>query len=197
MICPSYLANEFADTENPSNLIVSYSISLIDESNAIWGQIRNYEVNRNVYNYTRQFMFKNSFGVYDIILLKGLSEVIAEIQRSVGFFDTAERVGSSEFNQSVKAASGFLVTHFSNLMYAQRYVTEFINSREIYEIVGPEIIAVVPETTKLRINKDADFLYSFSFEYRYAHADNFYSPLNTAQYLDGDYSNDYGNDFYI
>jgi len=179
----SYLANLLDTYETTNKKINYYNVQVFNSDDVAQTEIKTYYIDRNTYNFGRQFIFKNSLGAYDIMHLKGLSEHNNEIQRTIGYFDTKDQVTYSEFSENYKVASGFVVNSFADLSSAQRYITELINSREIYEIVGKEIVPIVCLNDKLNVNKDKEFLYSFTFEYKYAYTDSFFSPLTTQQYL--------------
>jgi hypothetical protein len=158
--------------------IAPYTASEINLS-----ETRTYYIDRNIYNFGRQFVFMNSLGTFDIIHLKGLSENVNELQRTIGFFQTLNKTSHSEFSENYKVASGFICNQFDDIGAAQRYITELFNSREIYEIVGQRFVSISPASNKVKINKDAEFLYSFIFDYNYSHTDQFYAPLDTEQYF--------------
>lgn len=179
----SYLSNSLDAYETEDKIIKSYTIQVFNASDVAVTEIKTYYLDRNTYNFSRQFIFRNSFGAYDIIMLKGISEQSNEIQRTVGYFQTKDATSFSEYSQNYKAASGFLVTNYTDLSAAQQYITELFNSKEIYEIVGSEIVPVIQSNNKIKINQDNEFLFSFNFEYAYAQSDSYFSPLDREQYL--------------
>jgi hypothetical protein len=179
----SFLANSLDAYETSTKKIVSYTVQVFNASDVAITEAKTYYIDRTTYNFGRQFIFRNSLGGYDIIYLKGISENTNEIQRTVGYFQTKDAISFSEFNETYKAASGFLVTHYNDLGAAQRYITELFTSKEIYEIVGREIIPIISESNKVLIKRDNEFLFSFAFEYRYAQIDSYFAPLDTEQYL--------------
>lgn len=177
----SILANKLDSYETEDKKIVSYTVQVFI-SGAVT-EARTYYVDRNTYNFGRQFIFRNSLGAYDIIYLKGISQQTNELQRTIGYYQSKEINTFSEFNETYKAASGFIINNYSNSALARQYVIEFINSREIYEIVGKNIVEITPENSKIKINQDDEFLFSFMFEYRYSKNDLFFAPIDTEQYL--------------
>lgn len=179
----SYLANQLDSIDTIDNVIDYYTVQVFNSQDEAVTEQKTYYIDRGTYPQNRQFIFKNSLGAYDIICLKGISEHVNGINRTVGYFQTKEAISFSEFIENYKAASGFLVTHYNDLSSAQRYITELFNSREIYEILGKEIIPVIPTGDKLKVKKDDEFLYSFVFEYSYAYTDEYFSPFDTEQYL--------------
>ena len=76
-----------------------------------------------------------------------------------------------------------MVNNYKSVKEAQQYITELFNSREIYEIVGREIIPVIPTSRKADIKTDNEFLYSFEFAYEYAYPDQYFAPIDREQYL--------------
>jgi len=146
-------------------------------------EAKTYYIDRNEYNYGRQFIFRNSFGAYDIMHMRGKSENTNEIKRSIGYFQTINKTNYSEFTENIKVASGFLVNQYEDIESAKRYIVELFNSKEVYEILGANIVPIIPDTSKVQINRDSDFLFSFIFEYTYADTDNYFSAIDTEQYL--------------
>jgi len=182
-ITTSLLAHNFLALETASKKINKYEIRVIDNLGNAQTETRTYYIDRTYYNHSRQFIFRNSLGGYDIIVLKGISEHIDEIQRTIGYFQTQDYNTFSEFTEKFKANSGFISTQFKNAIDAKKYVIDFINSREIYEIVGRNIVPVIAESKKVNIVKDNEFIYSFNFEYKYAYSDEYFAPIDEEQYF--------------
>lgn len=179
----SILAHGLLSGETPTKKLVKYEVVINDAADDPLTEIRTYYVDKTYYNQQRMFIYKNSFGVYDQIMLKGMSESVDEIQRTVGFFQDQDFISDSEFTESYNANSGFLTTQYKNARTAKKYVAELVNSREIFEILGAELIPVIPTSKKVNIIKDDEFLYSFPFEYKYAYSDEFFAPFDDKQYF--------------
>lgn len=179
----SFLSNQLDSYETESKKITSYTVQVFNGSDVALTEAKTYYIDRSTYNNFRQFIFRNSLGGYDIIALKGISENTNEIQRTIGYFETKDSISHSEFAETYKAASGFVVNHYNDLASAQRYIIELFNSKEIYEIVGREIVPIIQQANKIKLKKDDEFLYSFVFEYNYAYTDEFFAPFDTEQYL--------------
>ncbi|NHZ86028.1 MAG: hypothetical protein GWP19_09120, partial [Planctomycetia bacterium] len=165
------------------NKLVKYDVVMNDDNEIAQSEVKTYYVDRTFYNQQRQFIFKNSIGGYDVIMLKGITDSTDEIQRTVGFFQTEDIITHSDFKESYSANSGFLITQYKDPKSAKKYIIELINSREIYEILGQEFIPVIPSDKKISITRDDEFLYSFNFNYKYAYADEFYSTFDETQYF--------------
>jgi len=182
-LSPSILANEFDLLETSSKKISYYDVSVVDSGGTAYTETRRYYVDNNSYNNYRQFVFRNSIGGYDMIILKGVSENTNHVERTVGYFSTQDETTYTEMKEGFDVASGFLVTQYKTVAEAQRYISELYLSKEIYELVGRELVLISPTLKKLVVNKDKEFLYSFKFEYEYAHADNYFAPFDSEQYL--------------
>jgi len=182
---PSVLANEFDALETALKKIVKYTVVVesTDVTPVAYTEVKTYYVDHHTYNYTRQFIFKNSLGGYDMVIMKGFSESNNELQRTIGYFQTKDEITYSDLKETFSVGSGFMVNQYKSLGDAQRYISELFLSKEIYELVGKEIIPVIPSGKKLTIKKDGEFLFSYGFEYEYAYSDNFYSPFETDQYF--------------
>jgi len=178
----SYLAYELENQES-SKKIIKYEVVIIRGSSVEITETKTYYIDRNTYNNSRHIVFRNSLGGYDIICLKGVSEQNNSIERTIGYFQTKDDVSNSKFKENFQAASGFMLTQYNSVEDARNYITELINSKEIYEIVGKNIIPVIPTSKKFSPKRDGEFLFSFTFEYQYAYSDEYFSPFEREQYV--------------
>lgn len=182
-VSTSYLIQGFAGLETETRRIESYTVQIITDTLFPVTEEKTYYLDRNIYNQSRQFIFKNSLSGYDIIFLPGISKNTNEFERTVGFFREQDDISHSEFKEAYQVASGFLANSYKSVAEAQRYITELFNSQEIYEIIGREFIPVVPKDKKIKIKKDDEFLYAFDFKYEYAYSDRHFAPFDMEQYF--------------
>lgn len=162
-------------------VVKSWKVWLENQSGTKISEERTFVIDDKYYEYPREFVFKNSFGVFDYYRFTGMQEKNLEYEREIISVDRAEaetyynapqRAVKILESQTFKASSGWLAKAELD------YLREFMLSMEIYEIISERPWRC--NITSKKTNKylvDGEYLYSLEFEYERAYTDNFYSTI--------------------
>ena len=161
--------------------VVKWDVWLEDSSARVLSEIRTFVVDEKVYEFPREFVFRNSFGVYDYIRFTGKIEknlthdretVLIDRNEVESFYNTPEWQIKILEQQIYKGSSGWVSK--SSL----EFLREMMLSPEVYEIVSEKPLRVNITTKKTsKYLKDGDYLYNLDIEYQRAYTDNFYSII--------------------
>jgi len=142
---------------------------------------RTFVIDEKYHEYSREFVFRNSFAVYDYYRFTGKHEKNLEYEREIlsvyspdgeTYYNAPQRAVKILESQTFKASSGWVSKAQLD------YLREFMLSMEIYEIISERPWRV--NITSKKTNKylvDGEYLYSLEFEYERAYTDNFYSTI--------------------
>ena len=149
-------------------------------------EVRKFILDTDYYEHERTFLFRNSFGRYDVIRFLGLGEASLNFERTSGSTVDIEQINS--FNapyknfeawetQAFKANSGFVSKE------VKEYFREFLLTTEAYEVVQGLLFPIVLKSAKINpFSKDGDYLYNLELEYDRAYNDQYFSgqfkPIN-------------------
>ena len=165
----------------PAQSVVKYDIWLEDQNGRVLTEVRTYVLDDTYHEYSREFVFKNSFGVFDYYRFTGIGEKNLEYDRDAISLDAIEV--ETPYNapdrqikilelQAFKLSSGWVD------LPSLDYLREFLLSPEIYEILDEvpyRCLVSSKKTSKYKV--DGEYLYSLEFEYERAYRDNFYSTI--------------------
>ncbi|HPS39721.1 MAG TPA: FISUMP domain-containing protein, partial [Candidatus Cloacimonadota bacterium] len=135
------------------------------------------------YEHTRYFMFKNSFGVFEVLRTTGLMTTVDDYSRQSASaqveydYETDEREEKSIQNieqQKFKVAAGWL-SKFADATQYRNWLRDFSLSKEVYLVDGEVLKPIELTDTSLDHSKDRDTLATFSFEFINAFTDEYYS----------------------
>lgn len=127
------------------------------------------EVNHSLSLY-RQFIFQNSFGVWQGVVAHAFNFEIdtqhALVNRNFGMFDNFSKGNrrniGRKVNQLVSASFDY------QLLPANFNLLDFLESQHIYEIIDQEWVPIVLDKNKIKIGNHLDNLAPFEFKYQYA-----------------------------
>ena len=131
--------------------------------------------------FERNFKFKNSFGFYDNLRTTGKGEPVDDYERVsvVSVTDQKENIMSppsknvsSERKETFKVNTGWIKS-----IADQEYLTEFMLTNELWEIVGNRVLPCIITSKKITKPKEGDYARSLVFEYERAYSDQFYSKI--------------------
>lgn len=162
-------------------VVSSWVVWLTNQSDVAISQERTFEIDENYYEFKRSFVFKNSFGVFEMAVFKGKGEekedydrenislITDEVETS---WNSPDRHSSLLKRKTFKVNTGWI----SNSIYS--YLSEFLGSMEIYEIVAgvPYRIRIISKTTK-PVRPDGEYNYYLEIDFERAWQDRFYSTL--------------------
>ena len=162
-------------------VVKSWAVWIENQSGTPISEVRIFNIDEKYYEYSREFVFKNSFGVFDFYRFTGAQEKNLEYEREIisvdrseveTYYNAPQRAVKILESQTFKASSGWISKTELD------YLREFMLSMEIYEIIGQRPWRV--NITSKKTNKylvDGEYLYSLEFEYERAYTDNFYSTI--------------------
>ncbi len=128
--------------------------------------------------FDRQFIFRNSFGWYDVMRATGKVESSLEHEHTEGYTIVEEAETSfnaPDKNFSVKESQVFKATTGWVTKNTQNWLRDFLLSKEVYEIIDGKVYPVKITSKKTVRNKDADYNLYLEFEYSRAYKDLYFS----------------------
>lgn len=181
---------------------VKYDIYLLDYSGTLISEIRTFIIDYTYRRSARYFMFKNSFGVYELLRTTGdaskLNKIEKEFYDNIGLemIDTDQNRKTISVNQefSVKINTGQLEKPWN--MY---YATEFLASEDVYWLKNDRAYAVQVEGSDAELSaSDLDNFHDFDFQISADDIDDSfftdYGPSSELPVL-GDFNADFNDDF--
>jgi hypothetical protein len=168
----AHIAAEF-----PGKTVMSYSLTVTADENEPVSETRTFIIDNNQHEAEREFAFRNSVGGYDTIMLTGTGEAQRDHDNeSVNVNNAAhglamKRTIFTDVNEKLKVNSGWLSA-------AERlYISELINSPEVYEITTLGLMPVVITKQSMVPEKDNDTLISLQIEFE--RVNNYYYESGT------------------
>jgi len=178
--------------ENEDDKILYYDV-YVSNDDIVFSEIRRYYIQRKYFNNKKTFVFKNSFGVFDILTTTGISEYSANVDFQENTISRQRQKSNSNFDFIQKTNSGILNHLYKNPK--PKYFTELFISEEVYFVDEKNnLIPVVITSNKLNYSTDNKFINSFEFEYYLNNNNMKYSEnKNFSDFADFNY--DFNNDF--
>jgi hypothetical protein len=173
-------------TKDVTKKIIYYDVWLADSFGSV-SETKRYFLDYGYKNYRRQFIFRNSLGVYEAIEFHGVGDSENEYSFDVVIQDEFEKVSLKERSELFTASTGWLNEATKN------WVMHIFDSAEVYETIGTEIFPIIITSKKAFKNRDNQFLHNVEIEYKRVETDNY----EVIESLAGDFNNDFNNDFLI
>ncbi len=125
--------------------VSAWSVHLKNNSAQTISEIRYFEINDNYYEFTRSFVFKNSYGVFETITFTGKGSDKKTYEReSVSYISNQVETSFNvpDRNSQVLQRSTYSVNTgwISSAMYD--YMSDFFKALEIYQIVGDNLFRI-------------------------------------------------------
>jgi len=152
--------------ETETKKIIDYRIRILDEHDNVITEEFKYKLDENFYNEKKQLFFKNSFGCYDTIAFRGLSEQNNEFISEIIISESEQKI-NSKLTETFKLNSGFLSNLFQDAKKAASYFSELYLSTEVYFLnEGSLLDKIIIISKKQSIYRDKIYLYSIEIEYK-------------------------------
>jgi len=163
----------WALTDEPTKTVAGYTVraAYINDLSVVVpvSETRTFVINRLPYTNPRQLFFRNSYGTFDQLMLRGLGIINATTDRLTASrqagYDGAQvpdRVTwYNQGRQTLAAETGYMLkaeTAWSN---------ELLTSTEIYEVQGAVLVPVELRTEKMQQLNDDNALISVALEFEY------------------------------
>jgi hypothetical protein len=152
----------------------------MSNSSGIVSEIFTFNLDTRTREYDRQFIFRNSFGWYDVALFKGLIESDLEYvynQGNIILEDIETVYNSPDKNFQTTEQQTFIgTTGWFSKDYLE-WMRDMFRSTEIYEIINGRCYSVIITVQKVLKSKDGNDNLQYNIEYRRSYQDIFYSPI--------------------
>jgi hypothetical protein len=161
------------DNDPDHGQISSYQVWIQrEDTSALISEKRTFRIDRRDYYNERSFIFRNSFGCFDILRTTGAGQKDNAFERE--FYDNTSL---RQFNRKFHERKQYLVEHQESFAVSTGWLTpdelewmhEILLSEEVYEIVGSYLQPVIITSQKVFFKKDNEYLYSQEFEYSRVH----------------------------
>ena len=164
---------------NPSKTVDKWEVWLEDSDSETISEVRTFLLDSNEREYERTFIFKNSFGCYEVARFIGEGEQAIQLKRaslsvkdyeSYSHTNPPNKTYQAWETQKRKANTGW-ITQEQNDSFRDLLLTT-----ECYEILDNLLFPVVISTTRIKkYEKDGVYLYSIDVEYERAYNDQYYT----------------------
>ena len=161
--------------------IKSYEYWLEDSQGDPVSHIRTYIVDWREYRFERIFLFRNSFGAYDVFRAIGGKKSFNEyermiLERNISDFSVTEQYKILE-TQNFEVNTGFVDKSTKN------WLRELLLSEEAYEVIGEYLFPILIQNKKTAMFNDLDSLHDLTIKYKYAFKNPNYNGLLVSQPL--------------
>lgn len=173
-------------TINTNKQVAYYLIWLEDANSLRITDFRQFELEPVFNDHERNFIFRNSFSLYDAVNFRGRGQMDLVYDRQNGnvvteedldFWNPSVKAFDPTEGQQLKASSGWVSAEMKN------YLRDMLLSKEIYEALDDLLFPVVITSAKIESYfNDGETLYSITIEYSRAWADRFFSYQQSANY---------------
>ena len=158
--------------------LLSYDVFLTNQDEKLISEVRNFYIDDNCTLFDRQFIYRNSFRMWETFAARGIKS--SELQyervelnrvRKTSFTSVQDKQNylNTESNKQVVELGNFLTKE------EKLYLSELLLSTEVYEIVGGMLYPVVLTGTNKTAIVDDDYLNNVVVEYVYGYTDRHYS----------------------
>jgi hypothetical protein len=160
---------------------LKYDYWLEDESNNIISQVRTFEIEFRQQQFSRTFIFRNSFGAYDVFRATGRKKHINKyermvLERNLSEFTLAQQYQILE-SESFQVSSGYISKTTKN------WLRELMLSEEVFEILGDYKFPILIQNEEVDNIDDLETIYDIDILYKYAFKNPKYSELSNTMPL--------------
>jgi hypothetical protein len=159
--------------------VVRWKVWLEDQNERKISEERTFEIDEKFYEFPREFVFRNSFWVFDYFRFTGkIEKNLTHDRESIQvdrneletYYNSSERQTKIVEQQTYKGSSGWISRQMLD------YLRELMISPEIYEIINenPWRVNIITKKTS-KYYKDGEYLYNVEIEYQRAYTDTLYS----------------------
>jgi len=164
---------------DPSKEVAKWDIWLEDHDGQSISEVRSFILDGVVREYERTFLFRNSFGCYELVRFIGEGEFTIENKRtsftsqnfdSYSYFNAPNKTYEAWEIQKRLANSGWISKEQHDAC------RDLLLSTECYEILDDLLFPVVITSTRIKsFEKDGEYLFNIEVEYERAYNDQFYT----------------------
>ncbi|MCK9399609.1 MAG: hypothetical protein M0Q51_06395 [Bacteroidales bacterium] len=160
---------------------LKYDYWLQDEANNIISQVRTYEIEFRQQPFSRTFIFRNSFGAYDVFRTTGRKKHINKYERMILERNLSEYTVAQQYqileSESFQVSSGYISKTIKN------WLRELMLSEEVFEILGDYKFPILIQNEEVDNIDDLETIYEIDILYKYAFKNPKYSELSNTMPL--------------
>lgn len=147
-------------------IALSYEFWLEDDAAAIKSQVRTYEIDFRAYPYERTFLFRNSFGAYEIFRATGRKKHVNKYERMVLERNVSE-TAVTELYQALESETFHVNTGYISRA-TKNWLREMLLSEDVREIIGDYVFPILIQNQEVENYDDLETIYDLDISYRYA-----------------------------
>jgi len=173
-LCPKEFT--FLEQSEKDNLI-SFDIYIVrpNSEQVQLSEKRTFHIDKTYHNNSKQFIFKNSLGLYDTIRLLGITEEKSEFEHIIYHSDKISKK-LTDFNEIHTTNSGLLSLTYQKPDLALDYFNEIFLSEDVYIVDKYRIVRPILITSNSKKGLVSNkFLHSFEIEYLFDEKNTFFS----------------------
>jgi len=152
-------------------LVSSYDVFIRDEAGTLISEVRNFVLDFDHWEFYRQFIFRNSFGMFETIRFTGIKESNTVYENSVNDYVRIPAI-TERHPDKKKFFSTETTKHVVNTGYITAeeldWTRELYLSKEVYEIQGNNLYPVIITGESALVARDDNTLHNQVVEYEYA-----------------------------
>jgi hypothetical protein len=160
---------------------LKYDYWLQDESDNIISQVRTYEIEFRQQQFSHTFIFRNSFGAYDVFRATGRKKHVNKYGRTVLERNFSEYTLEQQYqileSESFQVSSGYISKTTKN------WLRELMLSEEVFEILGDYKFPILIQNEEVENIDDLETIYEVDILYKYAFKNPKYSELSNTMPL--------------
>ena len=162
--------------------VLKYDFWLEDDSGNRKSQVRTFEIDFRKYPYERIFIFRNSFGAFDVFRATGRKKVLNQYERLV----LEKNISEISVTQQYQILEN--VTFQVNIGYVSKntknWLRELLLSEEVYEVIGNYKFPINIQNNNVDFFDDQKTIHDLDLEYKYSFKNSKYSDqVNTTPLL--------------
>lgn len=175
-----YISLDIA-SKSGEKTVLKYDFWLQDDQANVISQVRTYEIEYRPQKYARTFIFRNSFGAYDIFQATGRKKHINKYERMVLEKNLAEFTLAQQYqileSESFQVNSGYVSKTTKN------WLRELLLSEEVFEIIDDYRFPILIQNEEVMNVDDHETLFEIDISYKYAFKNPKYSELSNTMPL--------------
>jgi hypothetical protein len=180
---PAGPVNSGASAIDPSKNLIRYELSLLNQDDEVVSETRTYNVAITRHPLTRYFMFLNSLGAYEVLLLSGEMEETNAIGREViqKFLPHTYAALDGELvsnTASIQVKRNYSTGYFKGNFSAEwrEYMKDVMITPKIYDVTDGQRRRVVVLNDSMPGNTDRDYLRFARFDTEDTYIDESFTP---------------------
>jgi len=176
-----YISLDIAAKLPQGKSCLKYDFWLQDEANNIISQVRTYEIEFRQQQFSHTFIFRNSFGAYDVFRATGRKKHNNKYGRMVLERNFSEYTLEQQYqileSESFQVNSGYISKTTKN------WLRELMLSEEVFEILGDYKFPILIQNEEVDNIDDLETIYEVDILYKYAFKNPKYSELSNTMPL--------------